>query len=105
MFITSGVIILFYFATELFPTQLRGNALGLASLFSQLGGIVSPWFMRLETGMALSFLGGMVVFTGCLSFLLPETQGVPFLMSIRETTSLYDQSFSDKSEKIKNILK
>ena len=103
LFITSGVIIMFYYSTELFPTQVRGNALGLASMFSQLGGILSPWFMRLDSGVALSLIGSMIIIMGFLSFLLPETQGMPFLMSIEEATAFYKRSFKQKFKKFNKV--
>jgi hypothetical protein len=40
--ITSAYAIMFVYATELFPTVVRGTAIGLASLIGRFGSALAP---------------------------------------------------------------
>ncbi len=77
-------ILIYCFTTELYPTQIRGLAFGLANTFGRLATVISAllvnvpsyYFMWLNVGQSLLII--------LLTFFLPETKGVNLLDKITE---------------------
>lgn len=77
-------ILIYSFTTELYPTQIRGLAFGLANTFGRLASVISAllvnvpsyYFMWLNVGQSLLII--------LLTFFLPETKGVNLLDKITE---------------------
>ena len=89
------------FLLFLFPTQVRANAIGICSMTSRIGGIISPVFLSLYD--VVSWLpgvlfGGFAIAAGVLSFWFPETLGVPMLMNFDDAEKLYTGQYANKYE-------
>uniref|UniRef100_A0A8C9WJ33 Solute carrier family 22 member 5-like n=1 Tax=Scleropages formosus TaxID=113540 RepID=A0A8C9WJ33_SCLFO len=75
--ITAAYCFIYVYSTELFPTVLRNTGLGAISMAARVGTIVSPYIAYIGeyNKMAPYFImGGLSVFVGLLSLLLPETK-------------------------------
>ena len=63
------------YTAELYPTELRGSAVGLASTFGRLGGIIAPLLAGIEGLLPYVIMGGSALAGGLLAIFLPETLG------------------------------
>nr|XP_042715530.1 solute carrier family 22 member 13-like [Chrysemys picta bellii] len=76
--ITASLYTSYVYCAELFPTLLRQTGLGLCSMSSRVGGIISPLISLLDKyrpAISMVILGSTPVIAGILCFLLPETCG------------------------------
>eukprot|EP00929_Paragymnodinium_shiwhaense_P013464 TRINITY_DN121303_c0_g1_i1.p1 TRINITY_DN121303_c0_g1~~TRINITY_DN121303_c0_g1_i1.p1 ORF type:complete len:582 (+),score=70.33 TRINITY_DN121303_c0_g1_i1:99-1844(+) len=79
--------VVYLFAAELFPTDLRTSAMGLQSLSARLGGMVAPVVAdlgRVWPSLPLFLFGLPSVVAGFLLLSLPETRGLPMPDSIED---------------------
>ncbi|XP_005082406.1 solute carrier family 22 member 13 [Mesocricetus auratus] len=68
----------YVYTAELFPTVIRQTGMGLVSIFSRIGGIITPLVMLLEQyhkALPMLIFGSLPVGAGLLCALLPETRG------------------------------
>ncbi|XP_063046702.1 organic cation/carnitine transporter 2-like [Engraulis encrasicolus] len=84
--VTGAFSFVYVYSTELFPTVVRNMGLGVTSMAARIGSTVSPYIAYIGTyNKALPYvlMGGISVFSGGLSLLLPETKGerLPELIS------------------------
>merc|ERR1712060_880848 len=73
-----GFSLLYVWATELFPTDIRTRTLGFQSACARVGAIVSPFVVDLgarNPQLALCIFAVPVLVTGALNLCLPETRG------------------------------
>ncbi|CAI9731808.1 organic cation transporter protein-like [Octopus vulgaris] len=62
-------------SAEIFPTVVRANGLGVASVSARIGGIIAPFILQLSAyikWLPLSIYGVLSVMSGMLLLLLPE---------------------------------
>ncbi|KAJ8026855.1 Solute carrier family 22 member 16 [Holothuria leucospilota] len=74
---TFGII--FVYTAELYPTPLRGVAVGICALSARIGGMVCPLVFILSviwTPIPLVLFTIVSILTAILSFFLPETKGL-----------------------------
>ncbi|XP_028393936.1 organic cation transporter protein-like [Dendronephthya gigantea] len=63
---------------ELYPTVIRNNGMGFASLCSRIGGICAPFIVDgTPTAFPYVVFGSASILAGLLSLLLPETKNKP----------------------------
>ncbi|XP_036049762.1 solute carrier family 22 member 13 [Onychomys torridus] len=75
---SAAFTISYVYTTELFPTIIRQTGMGLVSIFSRIGGIISPLVMLLEQyhrALPMLIFGSLPIGAGLLCALLPETRG------------------------------
>ncbi|GAB1294801.1 Solute carrier family 22 member 13 [Apodemus speciosus] len=68
----------YVYTAELFPTIIRQTGMGLVSIFSRVGGILTPLVMLLEQfhqALPMLIFGSLPIGAGLLCALLPETRG------------------------------
>ena len=83
------------FTAELYPTQVRGNAVGAGSMASRVGGMCVP--IILSWGAYQTWIPGMVVgslgvLAGVLVLNLPETRGVGMLGDFESAREFYQSA-------------
>ena len=91
--ITSSFGIIYNYTTELFPTCVRANAIGVCSMFSRTAGMLSPVISDLYDKVSWlpgSLFGGIAVIAAILTLMLPETRGKPLIMTFEDAQNLYD---------------
>ncbi|XDV39438.1 hypothetical protein PO909_008685 [Leuciscus waleckii] len=76
--VTAAFCVVYAVTSELFPTVVRNMAMGTCSMTARIGSIVSPFIIYL--GNYYSYIpyiviGGLAVFAGLITLLLPETKG------------------------------
>ncbi|XP_022107237.1 organic cation transporter protein-like [Acanthaster planci] len=80
--VTFGTIYLY--SSELFPTPVRTAGVGICSVSSRIGGIISPLILLLGSGPSSAVFGSSAVLAGLLVFLLPETKGQKLPQTLEE---------------------
>ncbi|CAO2633241.1 Solute carrier family 22 member 13 [Lemmus lemmus] len=71
----------------LYPTIIRQTGMGLVSIFSRIGGIITPLVMLLEQyhrAVPMIIFGSFPIVAGLLCALLPETRGQTLKDSIQD---------------------
>ncbi|XP_023557970.1 solute carrier family 22 member 13 [Octodon degus] len=74
----------YVYTAELFPTIIRQTGMGLVSIFSRIGGILTPLILLLEVyheSIPMLIYGCTTIVAGVFCVLLPETRG----QSLRDT--------------------
>jgi len=85
--------LIFTYTAELFPAEVRSNAVAVGSAAARIAGVTCPFIISLSKvrswlpGGVFGFFG---VSAGVLTFLLPETRGMPLMLSMSETYRHYD---------------
>lgn len=95
--ITGSFAIVFLYAPEIFPTTVRGQALGIASLFGRLGNVCATYtsfVMELYPWLPGPLFGILSIAGGLLVLLLPETNNRPLPQTIEDI-----EQWSKKSPK------
>lgn len=87
------------YSSEIYPSSVRSNGVGLTSAAARVGGILTPFILGLDS--VASWLPGSIyavlgVVTGICAFWLPETLGKPLLSTVEQTEKVY---FSDTEQK------
>ncbi|EDO47528.1 predicted protein, partial [Nematostella vectensis] len=75
---------------ELFPTVIRNTAMGLASLFARVGGILSPFIVMLpglSITLPVTIFGVLALGSAVASLWLPETMNADMHQTIDEAES------------------
>ena len=69
-------ILIYCFTTELYPTEIRGLAFGLANTFGRLATVISAVMVNVDPSVFMWLNVGQSLLIIILTFLLPETKGV-----------------------------
>ena len=83
---------IYTFTAELYPTQIRGNAVGIGSMASRIGGMCVPIILSLaayKSWLPSVIISSLGIFAGLFSLYLPETKGVKMLKSFEEAQKFY----------------
>uniref|UniRef100_UPI00398EBCA9 organic cation/carnitine transporter 2-like n=1 Tax=Pristiophorus japonicus TaxID=55135 RepID=UPI00398EBCA9 len=78
--ITIAFAIAYSYTAELYPTVIRNTGVGMSSMASRLGSIISPYFSFLgvyHEFLPFILMGGLTVFSAILVLFLPETINIP----------------------------
>merc|ERR1719483_896187 len=100
--ISISFAVIYNVTAELFPTQVRSNAVGLCSMVRRLGGIAAPGILGIQElvrWLPGVLFGVLAIFAGGFSWFLPETYGCPMLMSFEQANEFYENSGKKKNGK------
>ena len=78
--ISASYSVVFIHSAEVFPTSVRNTSMGVLSVASRFGGILTPFLCKLgDVSANLHFLvfGALMLSSGFLDLFLPETRGLP----------------------------
>jgi len=87
--------IVYNYCAELFPTVVRGNALGVSSMASRWGSISSPYLIFLQdyvSWLPFTIFGAVALLAAFLTLFLPETKGVDMMQTMEEAENFYKRS-------------
>ncbi|XP_072034966.1 solute carrier family 22 member 15-like [Amphiura filiformis] len=85
--ISTTFAMIYVYAPELFPTDMRNVGLGACSFFARIGGIIAPFVLHLSKFsdyLPLNIFGIVTIVAGTLSLFLPETRNKPLPESIQD---------------------
>ncbi|XP_005383792.1 PREDICTED: solute carrier family 22 member 13 isoform X2 [Chinchilla lanigera] len=88
----------YVYAAELFPTIIRQTGIGLMSILSRIGGIITPLVTLLgeyHVAFPMLIFGSLPIGAGLLCALLPETRG----QSLKDTMEDLEQRSCPRSPK------
>lgn len=80
-------IVIYLYASELFPTVVRNAAIGISSMMARLGAMVAPFVAALRhhgKWCAPTAFGIMPLIAALLCLLLPETKDCELMTSLQE---------------------
>ncbi|CAB4023824.1 organic cation transporter -like [Paramuricea clavata] len=82
----------FMYTSELYPTTIRNVGVGAGMFWTRIGGIIAPQILLLGeyTAEAVPFIifGGMLLLSGALALLLPETLNVKLPETLQDVRKL-----------------
>ena len=92
--ISGAFCVIFIYAAELYPTEVRTIGIGFTSGIGRIGGIIAPFIIMLQDTNGLSYVpylifGLLAIVSGVCTLALPETTGKPILQTIEEAESLF----------------
>ncbi|NP_957143.1 solute carrier family 22 member 4 [Danio rerio] len=76
--VTAAFCVVYAVTSELFPTVVRNMAMGSCSMTARIGSIISPFIIYLGNYyryIPYIVIGGLALFSGVMSLLLPESKG------------------------------
>ncbi|XP_078481830.1 organic cation transporter-like protein [Ciona intestinalis] len=100
--VSGSFAIIFNFTAELYPTVIRGNAVGIGSMAARIGSISSPFIILLQdyvSWLPTSIFGSMSVLAGLFAILLPETMNRTMPQTIAEAELFYAGKYEQKEKK------
>lgn len=81
---------IYLYSSELFPTTLRNQGIGLCSTSARIGSIIAPYVVMLaqlpdlSSTLPMVIFGSLTVAAGFMSLLLPETLFCPTFQTVEE---------------------
>ena len=85
---------------ELYPTNLRSQAVGTCSTVARLFGLVAPFVARLAIywkPLPMLILGVPSIFAAILAFFVPETKHIELPATMRDADDLEKNKLETKS--------
>lgn len=89
--ITVSFTVLYVYATELFPTNLRHSLMGICSTFARFGSMAAPQtplLMRYMNSLPALMFGGFATLSAILILHFPETLNVPLPDTLQEALDI-----------------
>lgn len=77
-------ILIYCFTTELYPTQIRGLAFGIANTFGRIATLVATCISALDSDVFMWINVAVSIFMILLTLFLPETKGIELTDKIKE---------------------
>lgn len=81
------------YAVELFPTVVRGTAIGICGFFARVGSLLSPQLMTLAEVYApwvpMVIIGGALFMAGLSLIMLPETKTIQIPNTVDDANRLW----------------
>ena len=88
---TLALELVFIYTLDLYPTSLRGTAMGCCSTIARVGGIFAlsiAGLSRIWEPLPMTIFGFVAIGAGCIGFMFPETKGVSLPETIDEAINI-----------------
>ncbi|XP_072904184.1 solute carrier family 22 member 4-like isoform X1 [Hemitrygon akajei] len=89
--ITISFAIIYVFSAELYPTVVRNMGIGVCSMASRIGSIISPYFVYLgmyNQMLPFMLMGTLILLAGSFCLLLPETRDQPLPETVYQVQAM-----------------
>ncbi|XP_067899126.1 organic cation/carnitine transporter 2-like [Heterodontus francisci] len=89
--ITSAFSMVYVYIAELYPTAVRNMGVGVSTMASRTGSIISPYFVYLgayNEFLPFFLMGGLTVLSAILVLFLPETINIPLPETIDQMQNI-----------------
>ncbi|XP_053573166.1 organic cation/carnitine transporter 2 [Bombina bombina] len=89
--VTAAFSMAYVYTSELYPTVIRNMGVGIGSMSSRVGSVISPYFVYLGAYNRLLpyiLMGSLTVIMGVLVLFFPETLGKPLPETIQQTPNV-----------------
>ncbi|XP_064609274.1 solute carrier family 22 member 15-like [Liolophura sinensis] len=96
--------LIFMYTPELYPTNIRSLGIGVVSIASRIGGLLSPFAATLSREvpwLPAAVFGGFCLLVALSCPLLPETRGKDLPQTLADLENLYRTNSSTKQKKQK----
>ena len=90
-FSDASFLVVWLVTAELYPTNLRNQAVGTCSTVSRVFGLVAPFVARLAvywSPLPMLILGLPSIFSACLVYFLPETKYIELPATMKDADEL-----------------
>ena len=97
----------YLYTSELYPTSLRGTAVGTCSTMARVGGVISLAIAplgRYWKPLPMTVMGSVAVFAGICAFAFPETTGSKLPETITEALSIGKKELKPSNRAVENKL-
>lgn len=94
-------IVVYLYASELFPTVVRNVAMGICSMLARIGSMVAPFVVTLQsTALWLPpvIFGAAPLLAAVLCLLMPETKGCDLMNTISEGENFSKKKTAEENE-------
>ncbi|XP_030068611.1 solute carrier family 22 member 4 [Microcaecilia unicolor] len=85
--ITAAFSMAYVYTAELYPTVVRNMGVGLGSMSSRVGSVISPYFVYLSAYSKILpyiLMGSLIILVGIMTLFIPETLGVALPETIEQ---------------------
>lgn len=101
--VAGSYTVIYIFAAELYPTEVRSIGISFVSAIGCIGGILTPFIILLQSKAGLSYVpyfifGVTSILSGLWTLKLPETAGQPIFQTIAEAEQFYKRSCRKRKE-------
>ncbi|XP_062909310.1 organic cation/carnitine transporter 2-like isoform X1 [Mobula hypostoma] len=89
---TCAFSMVFVYTAELYPTLVRNTGIGVSSMASRLGSVISPYIILLDAyqeNLSLIVIGVLTMFAAIAVLFLPETFNVPLPDTMDQMQKIY----------------
>ncbi|XP_029439100.1 solute carrier family 22 member 4-like [Rhinatrema bivittatum] len=86
--ITAAFSMIYVFTAELYPTVIRNMGVGLGSMSSRVGSVISPYFVYLSAYSKILpyiLMGSLIIAIGIMTLFFPETLGKALPETVEQT--------------------
>lgn len=94
------------YAVELFPTIVRGTAIGICGFSARVGSLLAPQLMILGEVFApwvpMVIIGGALMTAGLSLFLLPETKTIQIPNTVADADRLWGKKEETRRDEREN---
>jgi len=87
MWNSAGLVGLFIYSCELFPTAVRCQGLGICTSSAYFGSLIAPYVVYFQPMMSLFVISTLGILAGVLNLLLPDTSKSPLPTSMDDMQS------------------
>ncbi|KAI3381206.1 hypothetical protein SNEBB_008630 [Seison nebaliae] len=101
--------VVFLLTLEMFPTSVRGVAIGTCSMWARIGAMLSPQINLLgevvDPILPTIIFGGFGLIAAIVTLVLPETMNKPLTQTVKETERLYNfkKRYTKGKKKMRNF--
>ena len=95
----AGFLLIWLISAELYPTNLRSQAVGTCSTVARVFGLVAPFIAQLAEiwkPLPMLILGVLCIFVSSLAYFIPETENLPLPTTMKDSKNVENNEPENK---------